>query len=536
MVRHRVLIPAFVLVAMLVGVAPAAALHWEAKVVRVKDGDTILADVPNDGKNALPVRFAGLDTMELGLCHAAAAKALTQRILGARVELTARHSRPLASLGRYLRYVDTARDTSYTWNRDVGAILLSKGLATPYPSNVEPTRNLKYKRIALEAQRRGVGIWDHGPVMANGEPSGSDACGAGPYQLTPIKLTVRWDADGNDDRNKNDEWVRIDNDGDTPLPMNGWTLRDASHRHFHFSEKAPGTVIQPHSWIKVHSGSGQNSEHHLHWGSSRSVFDNAIFRSGRVAGDGAYLTDRDNDVRAFVEYLCITACVDPVGRSIDLSANWDGAGNDDEHPNNEWVNVRNIGGAPVSLTGHTVSIWPYTYEFDQRTVIDPGQRLRLYIGRGSDSTLARYWGRAAYYGRGTRGINEGSVMGADDKVVLGTYTGPTAKRLALNGCPAISQTIVRQACPKPDVVISSVDASGDAFVVRNNTGHKVDLVDWMAFGSGLAYDFRTSRVLGSGQRLRVAAGSKIPNDGGVLRLLTPYRDTASCRAWGRRRC
>jgi hypothetical protein len=61
----------------------------------------------------------------------------------------------------------------------------------------------------------------------------------GPRQEVPIRLVLRWDADGNDEVNLNDEWVRIHNDGDVPLGMDGWVLRDSAHVRFIFRRDAP---------------------------------------------------------------------------------------------------------------------------------------------------------------------------------------------------------------------------------------------------------------------------------------------------------
>jgi endonuclease YncB( thermonuclease family) len=529
----------------------ASATTWTARVVRVLDGDTFTADVRGDGKGPIKVRMAGLDTMETGQCHAAAAEALlTKYIGGRRVKLVATHSAPLAAKGRYLRFAETLYDMPEHYERDVAAVILDKGLAVPYPSKIEPARNRKYKTIALRAQERAVGIWDRGPVTTNGEPSGSDTCGAGPRQDVPIHITLRWDADGNDEENLNDEWARIENDGDVALHMDGWILRDSAHIRFRFRQLAPGTVIQPNDWIKVHTGRGTASARHLYWRRSRSVWGNATV-GDQIRGDGAYLVDRDNDVRSFTEYPCVAGCRDPIGKSIDLSANYDGYGNDDDDPNREWINVRNKGVAALDLQGYVLTAYPYTYEFAKPTAIQPGERLRLYVGEGADSPLARHWGRAPYLDSTPSRLRAGSILGTDDMIVLGTYIGRRAVRFDWPSpdCPAVSTQYVRQACPNPDVVVASVSPGDDSLLVRNNTPGDVDLLDWDIQSWG-EYSFDQPYVLAAGDTVEIrrgdpatdgggvvhAAALRLPDGSGTVRLFTRFHGLASCKRWGSRSC
>jgi endonuclease YncB( thermonuclease family) len=542
--RGRIAAPAalaaFIVASLALAPSPAFATTWSAKVTKVLDGDTFLADVAADGKGPVKIRMAGIDTMESGQCNAAAAESLLAKYVGGRnVKLIATHSAALAAKGRYLRYVETRYDMPERYKRDVGAVILDHGLAVPYPSNIEPARNIRYKTIALDAQQRGVRIWD------------PDRCGAGPHQTVPLRLVLRWDADGNDETNRNDEWVRIVNDGDAPLPMDGWVLRDSAHIRFVFRRVAPGTVLQPHDWIKVHSGHGTQSARQLYWGRRRSVFGNATISRGRIVGDGAYLVDRDNDVRAFTEYPCVSSCRDPIGQSIDLSANYDGYGNDDADPNREWINIRNKGAAAIDLQGYVVVAWPYTYEFTQPAAVQPDERLRLYVGQGADGGLVRYWGRAPHLDKNDSRLTKGSILSPDDAVVLGTYTGKTAVRFDWPSpdCPAVSTNYTRQACPNPDVVIASVSPSQDSLVIRNDTAADVDLLDWDLQSWG-EYSFDDHYVLGPAQTVEIRPGDPATDGGGILhstdlrladgsglvRLYTRFHAVAHCRRWGDRTC
>lgn len=68
-------------------------------------------------------------------------------------------------------------------------------------------------------------------------------------------------------------------------------------------------------------------------------------------------------------------------------------GNDNEYPNNEWVQFENQGKQTISLSGWTVKddSGRYSYRFGGVT-LNPGDTVRLYTGEGSDTDSKVYWG------------------------------------------------------------------------------------------------------------------------------------------------
>jgi hypothetical protein len=70
---------------------------------------------------------------------------------------------------------------------------------------------------------------------------------------------------------------------------------------------------------------------------------------------------------------------------------YSGEGNDNEHPNNEWVQFENGGDAAVSLDGWMLTDGYYEYEFSGVTV-EPGDTIRVYTGKGEDTGSEVYWG------------------------------------------------------------------------------------------------------------------------------------------------
>ena len=125
-------------------------------------------------------------------------------------------------------------------------------------------------------------------------------CGFGPDQDIPIKVTVRWNAPGNDTVNPNGEYVRVQNRGSRALDLTGWWVRDSSPRRYHFPA---GLVLQPGQRITVRVGRGTDTPSTLYWGLHTPIFDNES-HDQRFIGDGAYLFDPQGDLRAWQMYPC----------------------------------------------------------------------------------------------------------------------------------------------------------------------------------------------------------------------------------------
>ena len=127
-----------------------------------------------------------------------------------------------------------------------------------------------------------------------------------------------------------------------------------------------------------------NTTTHFYWGRESATFDNVAPRIGM--GDGGYLFDPQNDLRARMIYPCRHACADPLRGKVSISA----------RPSSpEEVDVRNSSATSVDLEGYTVASYPYVYSFGANTVLAPGETLRLHVvgPRRADTALDRYWGK-----------------------------------------------------------------------------------------------------------------------------------------------
>lgn len=344
---------------------------WTGKVGPVDDGDTINARINGLGGREWKIRLTGIQAMELtqygrragrkGECNAVkAAERLEQLIRRSRsvVRIAAhKKSSTTGERGRLRRHISVRHRGRWV---DAGAVLIQEGLALWFPNAVEWAWNRSYSRLQEAAARRGRNIWD------------PQACGAGPSAGSALRLKVKWDAEDNDAKNINGEWVRITNtDLLNDVPLRGWWFRDSHLRRYTF----PAGVVPANGSIRLHIGRGSNDANTFYWGLNESVFENATNDSKQI-GDGGYLFDDQGDLRASAQYPCRTSCTDPLEGTVTIHATPRGE---------EFVTLRNNSSELVNLFEYEVESVPWFYEFGRNDTLLPRQSLRLYINRAPGS-------------------------------------------------------------------------------------------------------------------------------------------------------
>ncbi|WP_276300625.1 lamin tail domain-containing protein [Halorussus lipolyticus] len=95
---------------------------------------------------------------------------------------------------------------------------------------------------------------------------------------------IHEDARGYDHWNKNDEYLVFRNEADEPLDLTGWTVANSDETTYEFPEKF---VLDPRKAVTLHSGSGEDTDRDLYWGSERAIWKNT----------GDVLTVRDDEDR-----------------------------------------------------------------------------------------------------------------------------------------------------------------------------------------------------------------------------------------------
>nr|WP_325051213.1 lamin tail domain-containing protein [Halorientalis pallida] len=83
--------------------------------------------------------------------------------------------------------------------------------------------------------------------------------------------TIHEDAAGDEFDNLNDEYVVFENTGGEPLELSRWTLSDAADHTYTFPS---GFTLDPGAEVTVHTGSGQDTDTDLYWGSGSPIWNN----------------------------------------------------------------------------------------------------------------------------------------------------------------------------------------------------------------------------------------------------------------------
>ncbi|MCX6393927.1 MAG: thermonuclease family protein [Solirubrobacterales bacterium] len=129
---------------------------FNAEVVRVVDGDTIIVDYEGSTER---VRYIGVDTPESVKpntpvqCYAKAASHLNESLVGGqRVTLTP-GTEPRDRYGRLLAYVKTERGL------DVNAALLSAGAAKTMSISPNTEKATEYADLEAKARNKQAGLW-----------------------------------------------------------------------------------------------------------------------------------------------------------------------------------------------------------------------------------------------------------------------------------------------------------------------------------------------------------------------------------------
>ena len=241
-------------------------------VAAITDGDTI--EVIRDDGSREPVRLIGIDAPERGECWAIEATAELESLIpvGSEIGMTSDRS-DRDQFGRLLRYL-------WVGSMFVNEELVRQGAAISrrYPPDTALSAHLDAAQDAARAA--GAGLW------------ALDACGeAAIAELRIVEL--RYDAEGDDNQNLNDEWVRIRNESADPVDLTDWRIRDESATNRYSFPR--GFTLEPGETVTIHSGCGDDSDTALYWCSVGS----AIWNND---GDTAFLIDPSGNTHYYWSY------------------------------------------------------------------------------------------------------------------------------------------------------------------------------------------------------------------------------------------
>jgi len=236
-------------------------------VAAVIDGDTIML---TDGTR---VRYLGVNTPEHGQPFYEEAKRYNEQLVLHKEVRLAENKPERDAFGRVLACV-------YAGDVLVNARLIAEGLGHLFVIGSFDHYE-DWLRLQKDAQRRHKGMWRPGGVP-------------GPLLIT----TVHANAEGDDRRNPNGEYVRICNVSEGPIELKGFRIQDAAQHRYVF----PAGTLDPGYTALLLSGKGQDMTRRgqllFHWGDgpiwnndkdTASLFDPSgkLIDSFQVQGEGS---------------------------------------------------------------------------------------------------------------------------------------------------------------------------------------------------------------------------------------------------------
>lgn len=207
-----------------------------ATVDYVIDGDTIILT------NGERVRYLGINAPEKGQPYSTEATRANERWVGGKRVKLELDIQTRDRYGRLLAYVWVGKTM-------VNEELVKEGYAVS--ETIQP--NVKYQGLIVEAQKEARkscrGLWEG---ICN--PKVNKSC---------IRIAnINADAPGNDNYNKNGEWIEIKNTCSNSISMNEWLIKDNSasnrYRFRNFTLKGGSSVI-------IYSGYGTDTQDELYW-------------------------------------------------------------------------------------------------------------------------------------------------------------------------------------------------------------------------------------------------------------------------------
>jgi micrococcal nuclease len=270
------------------GTGGAGALHGAdttasvtVTVTRVVDGDTL--KVEYDNGTADTVRLLGVDTPEVhtdntpdefeGVPETEAGRSC----LGRWGERASSYAKETLTGEEVTLYFDANEGRRGYYDRllsyvvhdgsNVNYGLVSGGYARVYDSQF--TAREAFYDAESTAQNQGEGLWE---CATESPPTGTATATAdgGSTDGRVRVATIHADAEGNDNENLDDEYVTLENTGDSDLSLSGWTVSDEAGKTYTFGD----VTLAPGETVTLHTGSGSDTASDVYWGRDGAVWNN----------------------------------------------------------------------------------------------------------------------------------------------------------------------------------------------------------------------------------------------------------------------
>jgi len=239
-----------------------------AKVIRVLDGDTI------EIEGGERVRYLGINAPESGQPFSTEATRENERLVAGRV---VNLEFDVQTQDRYQRLL------AYVW---VGNMLVNKEIVkNGYAVSETIQPNVKYQDLILEAQQEARehcrGLW-------------AGLCSQDSKSSCVKIVNINADAPGNDNYNKNGEWIEIKNTCSQAISMKGWLLKDSSASNkYEFKD----FMLEGSKSVIIYSGCGTDTQDKLYWQCPEGKY--AVWNN---TGDHAFLYDASGNLVTEYQY------------------------------------------------------------------------------------------------------------------------------------------------------------------------------------------------------------------------------------------
>jgi endonuclease YncB( thermonuclease family) len=243
-----------------------------AFVQQVIDGDSIKVVV--DGSE-YDLRYIGIDSPEAGMPLSKDATLENMRLVESQIVELEHDISKVDQYGRLLRYVYLLDGTL------VNAELVRLGLAVAHAYPPDTKYQALLESTEMIAKDAGIGIWAPLP-----EPTSTNNPESKDY-LHIDPACSQFNAPGNDNENKNEEYVCVVNSGAVNVDMQGWKIHDDYGWTFQF----PSYILESRAQVQIFTGCGTDTTTKLYWCKDET----AVWNND---GDCVLLKDVDGELAA----------------------------------------------------------------------------------------------------------------------------------------------------------------------------------------------------------------------------------------------
>jgi len=250
-------------------------------VTRVVDGDTLTVEYENG--TADTVRLLGVDTPEVhsentpdefeGVPETEAGRSCLRRW----GERASTHAKDQLTGEQVTLHFDANEGRRGYYDRLLAYVvhdgsrfnygLVTGGYARVYESGF--TAREPFEDAESTARESGEGLWE---CATENPPTGTATVTAdgGSTDGRLRVATINADAEGNDNENLDDEYVVLENTGDSDLDLSGWTVTDEAGKTYTFGE----FTLAAGERVTLHTGSGNDTVTDVYWGREGAVWNN----------------------------------------------------------------------------------------------------------------------------------------------------------------------------------------------------------------------------------------------------------------------